>query len=85
MEYDLLLFFADSLPSLIFKVPIMIQDTIMQDPTTTTQKIQVQLFQARQIKLEELHAQQAMVERMQEEVAALDAKIAYNERLSDNS
>jgi hypothetical protein len=85
LEYDLLLFFADSIPSLIFKVPIMIQDTIMQDPTTTTQKIQAQLFQARQIKLEELHAQQAMIERTQAEVAALDAKIAYNERLSDHS
>jgi hypothetical protein len=84
LEYDLLLFFADSIPSLIFKVPIMIQDTIMQDPTTT-QKIQAQLFQARQIKLEELHAQQAMIERTQAEVAALDAKIAYNERLSDHS
>lgn len=62
----------------------MIQDTTIQDPTTT-QKIQAQLFQARQIKLEELHSQQAMVERTQAEVDALDEKIADNERLSDNS
>ena len=62
----------------------MIQDTTIQDPTTT-QKIQAQLFQARQIKLEELHDQQAMIDRIQAEVDALDAKIADNERLSDHS
>ena len=62
----------------------MIQDTTILDPTTT-QKIQAQLFQARQIKLEELHAQQAMVEKTQAEVEALDAKIADNEKLSDHS
>ncbi len=62
----------------------MIQDTTIQDPTTT-QKIQAQLFQARQMKLEELHDQQAMIERTQAEVEALDAKIADNEKLSDHS
>lgn len=62
----------------------MIQDTAIQDPTTT-QKIQAQLFQARQMKLEELHAQQAMIERTQAEVDALDSKIADNESISDHS
>ena len=62
----------------------MIQDTTIQDPTTT-QKIQAQLFQARQIKLEELRAQQAIVEKTQSEVDELDSKIADNERLSDHS
>ena len=62
----------------------MIQDTTIQDPTTT-QKIQAQLFQARQIKLEELRDQKAIVESTQAEVDALDEKIADNERLSDHS